>query len=77
MTKVGRNAVIGVIVAASLPGLNACGPTQPESQGSYNRTPDYNDCMGPGCTNEGSLDPDGNGRFDPTPLRPDRVRQYG
>jgi hypothetical protein len=49
MAEVSRNAVAGVIIAAAaLFGFNACDPTQPESQGSYNRTTGYEGCMGPG-----------------------------
>lgn len=74
MTRTGRNYVIGIVVAsASLLGVTACGPATGSQDGvSVNRW-----CSGPGCTGEGVLDPDGNGRFDPSPLSPDRVRQYG
>jgi hypothetical protein len=82
MTSTLRNGIGVLVASAALLGITACGPGTSGSQdsgGGYytGGSSGYGRCVGSGCTNEGTLDPDGNGRFDPSPISPERVRQFG
>src|SRR5436190_1409114 len=68
MSTIRRYAAV-VAVAAAILGVSAC---TDKTQGSYQDQ--YYPC--PGCTDDPYLDPDGNGRWNPTSLDPGRIRQY-